>query len=147
VKQKSKRQKGNDFQIYIKNWLEKKGWLVRNFPTIIKPLKIKGKLIFVSQNQDFWGADLVCRKIENGQITQLYIQASLDSGITKRLDEFYKYFKKLTHEERLQIWIKTDKGEINIKDCYVAWDEIRAADLGKIIRKKYFKAEGINFEF
>ena len=146
----NKREKGLTFQQWIKKWLEERGWTVRNFSPTSKPIYSKKfrKIIYVSVNNDFWGADLIARKLDrNNQIRQLVIQASLSTGIQKRIDEFHKYYKKLMPGEMLQIWIKTDKGVINIKECFIAFNEIQTSDIGKIIRRKFFCTEGVQYEF
>lgn len=141
-KAKSKRAKGNDFQRWIRDWLQKNDWLVRNFPTEMRPLKVKdkktGKLkdIFVPRKNDVFGADLICRKSDN----TMYVAASLDPHITRRLEEFIKHFEKINPYERIQIWIKTDKG-INIKSCIFEEGILVAKDFGKIIRGKFYSSQ------
>ena len=100
---------------------------------------VNGEKIYVSVDNDVWGSDLVCRK--NGKL--LWIQATLDSGVTKRVDEFRKYFHQFLPGEELQLWQKNDKGEINIKQIGLC----TAIEIGKIIRRKFYSSEGMNYEF
>jgi len=193
-KAKSKREKGNDFQRWIRDWLQKNDWVVRNFPTEMRPLKVKDeskkknlnkqnlsewldrfysyfksilqphleqrkeaeqahqeiqdliksqketglKDIYVPRKNDVFGADLICRKSDN----TMYIAASLDPHITRRVEEFIKYFEKINPYERIQIWIKTDKG-INIKSCILEEGSLIAKDFGKIIRGKFYVSREI----
>jgi len=143
MKQKSKRQKGLEFQRWIKAWLEEKGWLIHNQTPAGRMIVIKGKKIFISQRNDIWGTDLLCRK----KYRMLWIQATLDSKVTKRVEAYLSYFKSLFDGEELQIWIKTPKGEINIKQCFWNQGAFLTRDIGKIIRRKFYCSEGINYEF
>jgi len=141
-KTKSKREKGNDFQRWIRDYLQKKGWIVRNFPTEMRPLKIKDKKtgelkdIFVPRNNDVFGADLIAIK----ELRIMFVAASLDPHIKRRVEEFEKYFKVRNSNIVLQIWIKTDKG-INIKICRYFNEQLKALDYGKIIRGKFYSPE------
>jgi len=144
-KKKSLREKGNDFQIWIRNWLQERGWIVRNFPMTSKPIlvperkgsKIK-KLIWLPQDNDVFGCDLIARK---GNIT-LWIQASLDEHITRRLQEFSIYFKNLTPFEFLMIWIKREKWK-SIKRVRIdSRGALIVEDVGKITAGKFIEARG-----
>lgn len=144
MKTKSKREKGNDFQRWIRDWLQKKGWIVRNFPTEMRPIKIidkktkKLKDIYVARKNDVFGADLIVKK--NSRI--MFIAASLDPHVQRRLEEFEKYFEVNCPNILLQIWIKTEKG-INIKDCKYFDSKLTALDHGKIIRGKFYSPQDL----
>jgi len=138
MKQKSKRASGLAFQGWIKAWLEEKGWLVHNQTPAGRIIVIKGKKIFISQRNDLFSCfDLCCKKEDR---KTLWIQATLHKSLKekiKQIDEVgLKYFK----DDDVQIWLKRETGVIDVFNPY-------GDNLGKIIRKKYFKAEGINFEF
>ena len=135
------RAKGNTFQVWIRRWLVERGWVVRNFPLTIIPITVKGKKIFRPLKQDAWGSDLIARRPG----TLLWIQASCSGGIAKRVEEFKQYFSFLLPGEQLQIWIKTPKGIINISE--VDRELGIAVPLGKIIRCKWYVAEGVKWEF
>jgi len=146
VKQKSKRASGLAFQRWIKAWLEEKGWFVHNQTPAGRMIVIKGKKIFISQRNDIFGCDLICLKEER---KLLFIQATLDSNLKRKIDELKKYFsvKKYPYEVDVQVWLKTEKGEINIKQINIFPEREIVVILGKIIRKKFYSLEGIEYEF
>lgn len=141
-KTKSKREKGNSFQRWIRDYLQKKDWIVRNFPTEMRSLKIKDKKtgelkdIFVPRKNDVFGSDLIAMK----GLRIMFIAASLDPHINRRIEEFENYFKVRNSNVILQIWIKTDKG-INIKICRFFNGKLTALDYGKIIRGKFYSPQ------
>lgn len=146
----TKREKGNAFQRWVKDWLEERGWLIRNFPMTSRMIKIKGKMIFVKQNNDVFGCDLIARKDRRC----LWVQATLDSSVTKRQEEFERYLLKfdMLPGEDFLIWMKNEKGEINVKFVFMQanhtkGDHIGIMDIGKIIRRKFYCSEGVNYEF
>ena len=148
----TKREKGLAFQRWITKWMEGRGWTVRNFSSVPKMIRRKnpktGRLetMFISLKQDCFGADLVCRQFDYVFNTgRLYwIQATLDSNIKRKVDEFKKHFKNTLDGESLQIWIKNKKGEINIKEVIVFNKDVSVRDVGKIIRGKIFYTERPN---
>lgn len=150
----NKRAKGNAFQVWIKTWLEERGWQVLNFPVRAvpvmgpggKPLMKNGKMVFRKMDQDVWGADLIAKTAGDRRKRRLWIQASEDSGIKKRIEEFKKHWPNGTfRDEELHLWIKADNGAINIKR--VVPDYWETLDLGKIIRRKWYPVEGSGYEF
>jgi len=145
-KKKSLREKGNDFQIWIKNWLQERGWTVRNFPMTSKAITIpikKGskvmKLIWVHQNNDVFGSDLIAIK---GRV-RLWIQASLDEHISRRTEEYSKYFTALGPYEALMIWIKRANWKSIKKVIIGTTGQMIVADLGKIQAGKFTPAKGM----
>ena len=132
--------------------MEGRGWNVRNFSSIPKMIKYKnpktGQLEtrFISLKQDCFGADLVARQFDYVFNTgRLYwIQATLDSSVTKRIEEFKKHFKNTLDGESLQIWIKNKKGEVNIKEVIIFNKKTSVRDIGKIVRGKLFYSERPN---
>lgn len=146
----SKREKGNKFQLWIRDYLREREWIVRNFPMLTNALMLpdkkrpgEKKLIWLPKDNDVFGCDLVARK---GALS-MWIQASLDSHIQRRLDIFIKYFTELSPHEILMIWIKEEKG-IRIKRVHV--DDVgrervmRVTDVGKIVLKKFTPESGID---
>jgi len=129
------REKGQQFQRWIKKHLEDKGYIVHNMGLTGHMLYIKGKKVYVSQKNDIFGCDLVARK----GMEILWIQASLDSKVGKREEEFKNYFKQMNSNESVQLWIKTDRA-INIKEFY---PDTGLIDYGKIIRGKFYGLENI----
>jgi len=148
----TKREKGLAFQRWIKKWMEGRGWNVRNFSSIPKMIKYKNpktgqlEIRFISLKQDCFGADLVARQFDYVFNTgRLYwIQATLDSSVTKRIEEFKKHFKNTLDGESLQIWIKNKKGEVNIKEVIIFNKKTSVRDIGKIVRGKLFYSERPN---
>jgi len=143
-KTKSARTKGLAFQRWIKDFLEERGWHVHNQAPcgriITKRDRKTGKLIkfYTSIHNDIMGCDLIARK--KGRL--LWIQATLDTNIQRKLDELQLHFDALLEGESLQIWQKTKKGgEVNIKACRLENGEISAQDGGRIIRRKFYHLE------
>lgn len=112
MKKKSLREKGNGFQRWIRDWLQDRSWIVRNFPMTSRPMMIPDKqnpmkktLIWLPQDNDVFGCDLVARK--GSQV--LWIQASLDEHIQRRLDKLAVYFDEICPGEDIMLWIKREK--------------------------------------
>lgn len=150
-KKKSSREKGNAYQRWIRDWLQERGWTVRNFPMTSKPLLLPDKknpaikkLIWLPQNNDVFGCDLIARK----EPLLLWIQSSLDEHIARRLDEFLKYFKRMGHFEYLMIWIKREKWH-SIKIVHIGGvGFMTVKDIGRIQAGKFILAAGSpTFEF
>ena len=59
---KTNRQKGQEFQRWVKGYLEKLDYVVFNMPLTGRMMYVKGKKFFVSQKNDIFGCDLVARK-------------------------------------------------------------------------------------
>ena len=148
-KKKSLREKGNAYQRWIRDWLWERGWTVRNFPMTSKPLLLPDKknpavkkLVWLPQNNDVFGCDLIARK---GFIV-LWIQSSLDEHISRRLEEFSKYFEEVGANESLMIWIKREKWH-SIKDVRLdSKGTMIVSDLGKIQVGKLYLAQGWNLD-
>ncbi|MCK5127950.1 MAG: hypothetical protein KAR42_16955 [candidate division Zixibacteria bacterium] len=111
-KKKSTREKGNDFQRWIRDWLLDRSWTVRNFPMNSRPMNLpdpdrpgRMKLVWLPQDNDVFGCDLVAMKGKR----RLWIQSSLDEHIQRRLDEFAKYWNQFALGEDLMLWIKREK--------------------------------------
>jgi len=88
-----------------------------------------GKL--VTKGHDIFGCDLFCLKADE---KPLFIQATLDSGVQKRLDELKKYPWNLNFVQ-IQLWQKTKSGDINVK----LFTGETFKDIGKIIRKNFYE--------
>jgi len=145
-KKKSLREKGNAYQVWIRDWLQERSWTVRNFPVISRPPIIvpdkehpgKMKKIWLHQDNDVFGCDLIAMK---GRV-RLWIQSSLDEHIARRLKEFSRYFKALGPFEILMIWIKRDKWHSLKKVTIGSRGEMIVADVGKIQVGKFIPARG-----
>lgn len=149
-KKKSLREKGNDFQRWIRDWLRDRSWTVHNWPMISRsPITIPDKknprikkLIWLPQDNDVFGCDLVAMKGSR----RIWIQSSLDEHIQRRLDEFAKFWDEIAPSEDLMLWIKREKwisvfvikirGQAKNKFLYLAPG-------GKIIRGQWQPDPGI----
>ena len=151
MKKKSPREKGNDFQRWIRDWLRDRSWTVHNFPMISRPpIEIpdpknprRKKLIWLPQDNDVFGCDLIARK--GGQI--IWIQSSLDEHIQRRLDTFALYFDEIGPGEDLMLWIKREKW-ISVFAINICWKTGNEKFLflgpgGKIIRGRWQADPGI----
>lgn len=152
-KKRSLREKGNAYQRWIRDWLIDRGWTVRNFPMTSRPILVPDekrpghkKMIWLPQNNDVFGCDLIARNIKGPLI--LWIQCSLDDHIARRLEEFLKYFKYVSPWERVMIWIKREKWH-SIKLVTVAPTGLMVVeDLGKVERGVFTLARGaLDFTF
>jgi len=149
-KKKSLREKGNSYQRWIRDWLQDRGWIVRNFPMTSRPILIpetdpkkfgQKKMIWLPQNNDVFGCDLIARNRKGPLI--LWIQCSLDDHITRRAEEFLKYFKYVSPWERVMIWIKREKWH-SIKLVTLGRTGLMVVeDLGKIQVGKFTLARGV----
>jgi len=138
MKQKSKRTSGLAFQRWCKEWLEPKGWLIHNQTPAGRMIVIKGKKIFISQRNDLFGIfDLICKK-ENKKT--LFIQATLHKSLKEKIKQIDEVGMKYFKDDDVQIWLKRETGVIDIFNPY-------GDNLGKIIRRKFFSSEGIEYEF
>ena len=130
---KSTRRKGNAFQDWCASWLRDQGYDVHNQKTVAKLIKTGKGLIWISQRQDIFGLDILA--IKAGE-KPLFIQATLHSGVQKRLDEILRHPWPLDHV-KVQVWQKKDK-QINIK----RFDGQQLVDHAKIIKRKLFLLSG-----
>jgi len=145
-KRKSLREKGNAYQRWIRDWLQDRDWTVRNFPMTSRPILIpdekrpgEKKMVWLPQNNDVFGCDLIARK----GLLILWIQSSLDEHIARRLETFLKYFKAIGSREYLMIWIKREKWH-SIKKVSIGTTGLMIVeDLGKIQAGKFTLARGV----
>ena len=140
----STREKGNAFQVWIRKYLEERGWVVRNFPCTTRPLFLpdpkdpkKKKTVFVRQSNDVFGCDLVAR----GSGLVRWIQATLDTGKQKRAEEFSKFWKFTLRGESVELWMKKAGGEVEISE----WSPVagKFKPLGRIKKGMFYPDEEI----
>ena len=138
----NKRASGAAFQRWIKDFLIEKGWDVHNQTSSVKMVFIKGKKTYVSHRNDILGAiDLLCKKADR---ETLWIQATLDSGLGRKTEKIKAVQFDDLYDD-VQVWMKrADKGV----DVFL-WSSIEEKTilLGKIIRRKFYASEGIDYQF
>lgn len=136
---KSKRQAGNEFQDWIEKWIKKGIPIaeVHNQKTVSQLIKVRDKKtgqlkdIWVSKRNDILGCIDLIVMIPNK--APCFIQATLDTGVTKRAKELAKVpwdFRYCI----VQLWMKKKPGEIHIKQ----FDGDELKDIARIIRGKYY---------
>ena len=131
----TKREKGNAFQRWIKAWLEEKGWTVHNQAPQGKMIRSNiGRPIFISVRNDIFGMDIIAKRMNK----TLWIQATLDTGKTRKLDEILKYPWSI-HDD-VQIWMKRKTGIIDIFKLDIQANEL--IPLGKIMRRIFYVLPG-----
>ena len=123
----TKREKGLEFQRWIKKWLEERDWIIHN------------------QRNDIYGCDLIAKKSDR---KTLWIQATLDSGISRKIDELQKFSWNLDVDD-IQVWLKRKDGKIDIFAITKAWlvHDMEHELIGHIIRRKFYYAEGVIYEY
>lgn len=129
-----RRKRGNDFQDWIEKWLTGRGWSVHNQKTVSKAIPMKGKVVWVSGRNDILAMDLVA--VRPGHKT-LFVQATLDSGVGKRVKEASDVGWELHHQEVL-LFQKKGPGDITIQ----RWDGSCYNEAGKIIRGQLYLGAG-----
>ncbi len=149
-RKKTTRQKGNDYQVWIRDWLQARDWTVHNFPMSMRPLFIpddknpgQTKMIWKPQENDVFGCDLIARK----ETALLWIQATMDDHVARRLDSSGRYFKELSPSEILMIWMKKEKGTWVRRVHTDPRGVLHVVDVGKIIQGKFIPEQGISTFF
>ena len=150
---KSKRAKNREiglrFQRWIRKYLIEEGWDCVNIPPRSFPVRPKNKkepLKFVSLRNDIFGCDLIARKKTAVGFKELWIQATTDSHVDRKLKKIAEHPLPFSSEVvDTQIWVKAEK-VVNI--FQVTQDEkgeLKADLIAKIIRgKKYELANCAN---
>jgi len=139
------RQKGQDFQRWVKKILEDWGWIVHNQGLNHRQIfdRKTHELIYVSASQDIFGAiDLIGKKKDR---KTLWIQATCHSGLGVKI-------KKVdlipwSDLDGVQIWMKREDGHVDIFHLDNALIPPEFFLLGKIIRRKFFASAGSQWEF
>jgi hypothetical protein len=151
---KSTRQKGQDFQRWVKKILEDWGWTVHNQGLNHRQIfdRKTHELIYVSQSQDIFGCiDLICKKPEH---KTLWIQATEDTGRAKK--EAAMTQVPWSELDDVQIWMKREDGHVDIfqrkvepvtPEFEITFYKADFPLLGKIIRRKFFASAGCRWEF
>ena len=138
----NKRQRGHNFQNWIEQWMldNYEGAVVHNQKSVANKIPIRDKItgemkeIWISKRNDIFGAiDLIV--IIPGR-KPLWIQATMDTGVTKRLQEMVTVPWPLEHCS-VQLWQKRPDGVITIKK----FTGSNLEDIGQIVRRKYYSLD------
>ena len=144
---------GARYQDWICQWLEERGWITHNQKTSSKLIKIRDKKtgllrdMYVSTRQDIFSVfDIIAKK---GGIT-LWIQATTHKSLKEKVDKINNAGLTYSNGEYPMVWMKRDSYN---HDIY-GFDEVgeithpgKPAHYGKIIKRVFFKSEGINWDF
>lgn len=137
------RQKGQDFQRWVKKILEDWGWIVHNQGLNHRQIfdRKTHELIYVSASQDIFGCIDLCAKKKDHKT--LWIQATCHSGLGIKTEKMNSVPWGVI--DAVQIWLKREDGHV---DAYSFLPETcEAILLGKIIRRKFFASAGSQWEF
>lgn len=127
----STRAKGRAFETWCRDRLVEQGWAVHlcgRKAMMIGP----GRLI--TAGNDIFGSDLVA--IKPGQRT-LFVQATMDSSVKKRLDETLSYPWDLKYQQ-VQLWQKKADGSVIVQ----LYTGAGFAEVGRFIRGKFYLKGG-----
>ena len=99
-----------------------------------------GKKFFVSQRNDIFGCDLICKKMNK----TLWIQCTMDGHKGRKLEELLKYPWSISDD--VQVWIKRKDGSTDILRVDMQGDG-NLEPIGKIIRRKLYCTEGVVYGY
>jgi hypothetical protein len=145
---KSTRQKGQDFQRWVKKWLEEHGWTVHNQGLNHRQIfdRKTHELIYVSASQDVFGCvDVIGKKPKH---KTLWIQCTEHTGRAKK--EAAMLTVPWGENDDVQIWMKREDGHVDVLQMYFMGQDCTLPQfnlLGKIIRRKFFASAGSQWEF
>ena len=88
-----------------------------------------GKLI--TAGNDIFGSDLIALKADSPQT--LFVQATMDGSVTKRLDEIKKYPWNLA-AQRVELWQKKADGVVVVQ----VFNGSGFTETGRFIRGKFY---------
>ena len=154
------RERGMEFQRWVKRWLEQRGWDVVNVPPrgiMIQDKRTKARK-FVSLRNDIFGCDLVARKVwtlekdGHDHFKEIWIQATMGYRPGKKLEQVSAHpvpriYPGTNVQIETQIWMKVESTQINIKRVTVEEGTTALEDLGKIMRGTFYATEGITYDF
>ncbi len=128
----STRAKGRAFETWCRDRLTEQGWAVHlcgRKAMMIGP----GRL--VTAGNDIMGADLVA--VRSDRPYTLFVQATMDSGVTKRLTETQRYPWNLA-AQRVELWQKKPDSSVVVQ-LYTGGG---FAEIGRYIRGKFYLKGG-----
>jgi len=143
---KSKRAKNREiglrFQRWIRKYLIEEGWDCVNIPPRSFPVRPKNKkepLKFVSLRNDIFGCDLIARKKTAVGFKELWIQATTDSHVDRKLKKIAEHPLPFSSEVvDTQIWVKAEKAVNIFQVTQDEKGELKADLIAKIIRGKRY---------
>jgi hypothetical protein len=136
----NKRQRGHAFQDWIEVWLVEhfSNVCVHNQKSVANKIPIRDKVtglmkeVWVSRRNDILGCiDLLAIFPDK---KPLFIQATLDSGMGKKLQDLLQVKWPLQFCT-VQVWVKREDGVITIKN----FTGDKLIDKGQIVRRKYYE--------
>ena len=144
----STRQTGNNFQDWIQKWLGDRGWVIHNQKGVATKVRTPRGEIWVSKRQDIYGCiDLIAKKAG----LTLWIQATTHKSLKEKVKKIRAAKLTFSEFEFPMIFLKREGGIVDIYSLLPLNEEI-ASDVspvryGKIIRRKFYATEGVNWEF
>jgi hypothetical protein len=133
-KRRNTRARGNEFQDRCAGYLTAQGYAVHNQKTVARALPIKGKIVWVSQRQDLFGAfDLVA--VRAGEKPR-FIQVTLDSGVSKRVKEVNGITWPLEFMT-IELWQGRDRGEVTVS----VFDGTEFREAGRYLRGVFYRKD------
>ena len=134
-KRRNTRARGNDFQDRCTSYLEAEGFAVHNQKTASRAIPIKGKIVWVSQRNDVFGAfDLIAVKAEE---KVRFIQVTLDSSVAKRVKEVSGIPWPLEFMT-VELWQGREGGSVTVS----RYDSQGFRETGRWIRGRFYQVEG-----
>ena len=133
-KRRNCRARGNAFQDRCTSYLETEGYSVHNQKTASRAIPIKGKIVWVSQRNDVFGAfDLVA--VRAGEKVR-FIQVTLDSSVAKRIKEVSGIQWPLEFMT-VELWQGRDRAEVAVS----LFDGAGFRESGRYLRGVFYQKE------
>ena len=135
-KRRNTRARGNAFQDRCAGYLTAEGYAVHNQKTASRAIPIKGRLVWVSQRNDIFGAfDLVA--VRAGEKVR-FIQVTLDSGVSKRVKEVNGISWPLEFMT-VELWQGRDRAEVAVS----RFDGTEFREAGRYLRGVFYQKQEV----
>ena len=135
-KRRNTRARGNAFQDRCAGYLTAEGYAAHNQKTASRAIPIKGKVVWVSQRNDIFGAfDLVA--VRAGERVR-FIQVTLDSGVAKRVKEVNGISWPLEFMT-VELWQGRDRAEVAVS----RFDGERFEEAGRYLRGVFYQKQEV----
>lgn len=133
-KRRNTRARGNAFQDRCAGYLTAEGYATHNQKTVARAIPIKGKIVWVSQRNDVFGAfDLVA--VRAGEKVR-FIQVTLDSSVAKRVKEVNGIQWPLEFMT-VELWQGRERGEVAVS----LFDGEGFREAGRYLRGVFYQKE------